>query len=942
MEFIKLKYKKILLVILVAIIIPLIAGGAYYVYEYITSRSTDPMAAIPDDASIIFTTQQPVATWKKLNEESEVWQTFSLSGGLTKLNDALRSIDSALNLNPEYLRMLGNTNIVLSIHTRPEKGNSFLFVQKLPLPFSETMLHRFLNRYGSEVANESFRYRSCKVRANVFGVKNTKVWHTVYKGLFIAAFEPESIRVSIDQIKDKPAINTQKDFLLVNSTSGKSVPGNVFVQFKNMPSVLSVFSAKDFSAGFGKLGNFARWAGLDLIIQSDKLIFSGFTHAQGTDFLKLFGNQKPTLPQALSVLPKTTASFACLSFDNYLNFIDGYNNYLADIQKIDNSGEPTSGIDVSVIENLKQAGISEITVALINSGYKTALENTLVIVRSKNQTLFKQMLAETLASNRQSNSMTINNRTFGYVDFGKFFGNFLYNILPGFKETYYFTVGDDFIFCPSAQNLYRIIGSYVTGETLINDQGFSSMMMGLNEKSNILLYYHPERSAAFHHFLFEDAIAGNLDSQLPSLIAMDGLAIQFSTQNGRFYSTILLKKAMTRSANSTATALAGLIPEDSLSNNIDSSDIISETAMMLPADTNPDTRALWEFRAANYVRSQPVIVGKGNQKQIVFCDTQHQIYSVNASGTLLWKIDSQGEILGLIQEADILGTGQNAIVFNTVDKLWAVDFNGRVLKNFPINLPEYATNSVSVIRSVKSRKTAVYYVSKSNVLYSLDKNGRVNKDWLKPKATSTVTNPLLYFNTQEGEVILVPMISGEMMICTMDGEVKVESSGSFINSNNSEIYLNTTNSKGLMLTTDEKGNLTYITASGPVEKTVFDNFSNKHFFLYDDFDNNGGKDFIYVDDKELVIYDRFKTVMLRHRFPGSIKTKPLVLDVGNRKYLAVLDFTAGGISLIDINGLVNAEPYRATIPFTAGSLNNKKELFMITASGDRVYCYPIR
>ena len=941
-SFRMLKNKKLAVILIISITLPGLAGGSYFLWEYFSTRSMDPMSAVPVDASAIFTTKRPDVLWEKLNKESEVWQTFSMTGGLSQLNDALKSIDSALRMNSDYQDFLGKTSIVLSIHAISPGKNVFLFIQKLPLPFSEPMLHRFLNKYGKEQSAESIRYRSCKIRANIFGKKSIKVWHTFYKGLFIAAFEPETIKRSIDQIKDSPAVNLQKEFVLVNSTSGKTTPGNVFVQFENMPAVLSAFSARHFSTGFGKLGNFARWAGLDLLVQSDKLIFSGYTHAQGTDFLKLFSNQKPAFPQALSILPSKTASFACMSFDDYRHFIDQYNNYLADIYKSENNQPANAALSASVLENLKQAGITEITVALVNSGYSTALENTLVIVRSKNQALFSQMLTETLPSNKRNNKITINGREFGHAGFKQFFGNFMFNILPDFEETYYYTVGDNFIFCPSADNLYKIISSYLSGSTLINDRGFSSLMQSLNEKSNIFLYYHPERSAAFHHFLFEDITAGNLDSQLPSLAAMDGLAIQFSTEGNRFYSTIIIKKAIPTVVSATASALEGLVPEDSLIENPETEGDYPDVSTVMPQDTLPDMRAAWTYITENPIVGQPVILGRGNKKVVMITDTQNQIYCLDDGGKLKWKIRSDNAVIGLIQEADILGTGQTGIVFNTADKLWALDFNGQVYKNYPVNLPEQAMNSVAIIRSRKSRTTSVYYCSKDNAVVCLDKQGRELKSWSKPKADNAVKNQILYFSTAEGEFLLIPMIDGHIMICGMDGSIKSESSSSFVNSNNSEIYLNATNSKGVMLTTDEKGNLTYVNPSGPVEKTVFDNFSNKHFFLYDDFDGNGGKDFIYIDDRVLIVYDRFKTVLLKHSFTGAIKIKPLILEVGKKKYLAVLDHTAGGISLIDLHGLVNAEPYRASLPFTAGSMGASKELYLITASGSRIYSYPIK
>jgi hypothetical protein len=160
----------------------------------------------------------------------------------------------------------------------------------------------------------------------------------------------------------------------------------------------------------------------------------------------------------------------------------------------------------------------------------------------------------------------------------------------------------------------------------------------------------------------------------------------------------------------------------------------------------------------------------------------------------------------------------------------------------------------------------------------------------------------------------------------------------------SEFYVNETNSKGIILTTDYRGKLTYIKANGRMDATDFGEFSADHYFLYEDFDNKAGKDFIYLDGNKLTVFDRFKNVVFSWEFENEIESRPVIIPVSSReKIIGVVSAERGKIYLFDRNGnLLSTPDHVGKTQVLIGSLKRDGQLNMIVGSGNTIYNYYFR
>jgi hypothetical protein len=210
--------------------------------------------------------------------------------------------------------------------------------------------------------------------------------------------------------------------------------------------------------------------------------------------------------------------------------------------------------------------------------------------------------------------------------------------------------------------------------------------------------------------------------------------------------------------------------------------------------------------------------------------------------------------------------------------------------------------------------------------------------WNKIQMKKTVPYPVEHIRAGGKDYMLVTDKNGNITITNRRGETRIRMKKKIVRARNSIFYKNETNSKkGIFLTTDENGQLTYISAKGKTKTTDFGNYSPNHYFLYEDFDGDNSKDFIYLDNNKLVIFNKFKKELLSYTFDNKITVKPVFFYINNRRYLAITDSEAVEVYIFDKRGRAFTNTHiSGTSSIITGSLNNDGKTNLIICSGDKV------
>ena len=364
------------------------------------------------------------------------------------------------------------------------------------------------------------------------------------------------------------------------------------------------------------------------------------------------------------------------------------------------------------------------------------------------------------------------------------------------------------------------------------------------------------------------------------------------------------------------------------------------------AEVESENNVRWKANLDAPLKGKPFIVENptGSICQVVAFDRDNTMYLVGNDGTILWKKPFDEPPLSEVFAVDANNDGKMQLLFNTAHTIQLIDRNGSNVEGYPLRLPFEASNGLSVFDYNGIHDYRVLLCGTDRLVYNYTIRGEEVEGWNRHRAEDQVRQPVQHLVADNKDYLIVSDISGGVRILDRQGRIRIPLTSDMQKSPQADIYTNVTNySKGLFLTSDKEGKLLYITADGALNRTDFGTYSEKHFFLYEDFNGDQDPDFIYLDGQDLKVFDRFRKELFSHHFDVEITTKPVFFNITrNKRLLGIVSEKAREIYLIDRKGnmIVNSGLVGET-PFAVGSLNNNQEINLITGVGNALYNYAI-
>lgn len=373
--------------------------------------------------------------------------------------------------------------------------------------------------------------------------------------------------------------------------------------------------------------------------------------------------------------------------------------------------------------------------------------------------------------------------------------------------------------------------------------------------------------------------------------------------------------------------------------------VYTNVCLSKDAGVESENNIRWKVNLDAPLKGRPYIVEDRAQsnKYVVAFDRQNTLYLIDNNGTILWKKALEEPSLSEVRA--VKGSeGQLQFLFNTAHTLQLVDRKGNNVEGYPVRLPFEASNGLTLLDYNGNGDYRVLLCGTDRLVYNFTLKGVEVEGWNRHRAEDRVKQPIQHLVADNKDFLIVSDISGGVRILDRQGRIRIPLSSDMQKSPQADIYTNVTNSrKGLFLTSDQEGKLLYVAADGALTRTDFGTFSDKHFFLYEDFNGDQDPDFIYLDGQELQVFDKFKNVLFSHHFDVEITTKPVFFNISrNKRLLGVVSEKAREIYLIDRKGnmIVNSGLVGET-PFAVGSLHGDQEINLITGVGNALFNYAI-
>jgi hypothetical protein len=894
---------KIILIILSSIIIVAAGYFGYRYYKHYNQPNINAVLAINPGCVMYAQIQDPRSLLAGLNQDTEWWQSLKNIPSLKKIDDILMHFDSLVAADPWVTEVLEVGNTYLVVDEVSDSHFAFVFLVELPNGNGKTGVNRFLqNVLGKTQTLKERQFQDANISNFRINELEKDFHFSVYRGLFIGSFNPALIERSIGQINDGVPVNINSDFRKMEATAGKNVDANVYINHSSFSHWVSQVTHKKKSSSILALANLGFWSETDLIIKTDEVLLNGYTVT--SDSLNILERYKTT-PQAIKIpeiLPYNTAWMLNMGIGYFADF---YKNNITAFQQDPNARKKfleTNNINLE--KDIFSWVGPEISISTFGKNGNVN-KNHVVVIRTKD-VLKADIILEDL-----STQMALKQRKKEFVKkYGEYtikklflpeFLPFLFG--PGFsslKENYYLAIRDFIVFANDPETLIQVIDHFYNHKTLSENLNYQSFSNNISDNSNIYLYLNTHRSSDLASINFSEPVAKWLKEYKNVLQSFEGLAVQFSYINQMFYTNIYVKYN----------------PEYK--------------------EINPTA---WEFELdANIAKAPSLVTNHRNGKlNVIAFDENKNMYLLDHLGQLKWKLPLVEKPISEVFQVDYYKNGKHQYLFNTSNYIYLIDLNGNYVADFPVKLSASATASLNVFDYNDDMEYRIVIPLNDNKVYNFDIHGKPVEGWNKIQTRATVHNKVEHLVAKNKDYLFTTDENGNVTITNRRGEVRVKMKKDFSKAVRASIYVNETNNKGLFLTTDENGKLAYISSKGKVQYTNFGDFSANHFFLYEDFDQNGSKDFIYLDGDHLIVFDRFKKVLLEQQLEENVSVTPKLFRHMGITYLGLVLSGKNEIMIFDKTGRVyNDELISGSIGFTAGSLNMDNKLNLISGIKNNV------
>ncbi len=889
-------------VIILALII-LLGFFSYSYYRKLKQPIAPVINAIPEDAILIAEFNNIYNLWNTQNESNEIWVGLQQINLFKKTQRDLNFINTIINLNEEIKNVVSSQKSFVSLHLSSSGKTEFLYLCNVPVSFGVEKINEMLKDSGIKDIKKSKKNKTSIFNATT---STTSYYYTIKNGVFIGSINKELVEKSLDQLDNATNISMDNNFINISSTAGKKVDANIYINYQYLSKWIAKSVNTNSIIDIGFFNEIGKWTELDLMIKNKQLLLNGYTSVSNS-FLEIFKDEPPQETGIASVLPEKTILFTNVSFTNYATYYTNYKNYLKSKDQLMSYDKEFNNLNLRVKFNLRDnfiewMGKSYAIVILKSNTYSP--DNIYTVCQVSDINTADSSL-KAIASASQEN---ITNDTRNKIQIPGLLKTLLGNMCPFNQETWFETANDYVIFGNSKQALNQYKNAIINGEILANSKEYISFVSTISNQSNIFTYFNFDYAADFVKNTLDPLNLKNFDTNFAVLKGFHKVSIQYSYTDNRFYTTLNI--GFTKNEN-----------------------IEKVTEIEVVETTNGN-----ETMLDNQIANQPYLVKNttDNEKNILVFDIANKLYCIDKEGSIKWKLNIDGKPLSKIYEVDYLKNNRNQYLFNTENSIYLVDAKGKAVDNYPVKLSKKATSGLCLIDYEKKKEYRILIPTSDKKISYFNIKGNLINDFKSPVLSDLIISPPQHIIFGGKDNILISDKTGNFKILDRKGNERLKLKSPFHKNPLSKFYYD----GKYLITSDISTNIKYISSKGEVENKVFKNISGNTQFVYEDYNNDGNKDFIFLSANELTICKKDGKVIFSYKFKTTVHPNILFYEKTGRGNMMVVLGTDKQLYVFDKNGLMDESiAFKGETLPVISALTETKELFLITGYGNKLLKY---
>lgn len=881
-------------------------------YQRLKTPRSPVLSAIPSTVGLIIEINDPLPFNNKMRTEAQLWEGLSPIEPFKSLDSQLATLDSLVRLNENARNLFTENPLFISAHPSGTDEVQFMLLTETSVMHRISFVENILKSLFEDetlLSRQSFG----GVDIIAFASETETYYFSIYRGVLMGSAHLSLLEDAIFRIKDGSELNQSESFAKIEATLGKRVDGNVYINYQNIFRIIHVLTADAYKPYLSFISDFAGWSGLDINLKNGALILNGFTDASPVDnsYLQLFSEQSPQRIEVTQLLPYNTPSFIFWGFSDFENF----NNNLLKLKERqghlgaykDEMKSFENAIDLCPDKYLVRNICSEIAYAAIQGGSDSDA-GFLLAIKFKDEEKLKQMLATINEKSKATllGGVEVNNyRDFelGHFNYPDIFNTVLGTSFNLSRMDIYCVVGNYLVLGDSRDALVNVINAYLFKRNLANSTSYNNFSNLISASANIHLFFNISQSVQRLQSYLRADIAAEVPAYVNALAHFDGLAYQVSQSHDKFYTNICVNYS-------------------------------SELA-------EDETHSMWEVELgypATYMINA-VHNHNDNSTEIIVTDNNHNLYLIDKNGFTLWKRNIGEPILGDVHQIDYYKNGKLQYLFNTANTIHLIDRNGNDVADYPTRLPFRATNPLAVFDYSNDHNYRLFIANDNNEVVNLDKDANPVQGWNVFKTNHAVEIPVQYIRLLGKDFLLITDKKGEYHILNRRGEVRVSPDAHKVRAPNSPFYtLIGPNRKGMFVTTNKNGQIIKIDFEGKTEIIELVPFSENHYFVFGDFNNNSQNEYIFIDANRVIVYDYFKNIIAEHALSGTVRLNPQTYSENMKHVLSLFTDQAKAIYVLTNNyEIADDFPTSATTPGVIIETQEGVQSFIIAAEGKIVF-----
>ena len=898
--------KQLLSIVFAGIIFFALLVAGYFLYHELKIPIRPAIHAVPANTFIFCKITDPGIFFEKLSANE-------MAGDLRKIEEIgiffkqAAYLDSLINLDKSVGDLFLQNPVYISVN--PIKDGSspgFLFIAGTSNASEYRTLKNFFKLHFKDYSTKE-KHAVGRKESAITKINGTRPFYYAFRdGIFTGSFELSLVVASLVQLDSGKPISDLAGLDKLLISAGKKVDANIYFNYRGLQSFTEdIFNEKRFPGT--NLNSFAGWTELDLLLKPDELLMNGYTWTPDSTgyFLDLFIAQVPQKTACQAILPFNTSYIGWSGISDETSFFRNY--HPLPYYYTNESADSLISDPASQLVNLSGCFYpwigSEMGTATTQSDWKNATRTRYAFFREKSGTYALPFLAgiSDTSGYKPYNGYPV--RQLLKTDllqhlFGPSFA--------GFGKAVYTRIKDYIVFAPTQADLQVFLDAYISGKTLDKNRNYNAFSANIPDKSSLSFYVDLHKYLGDIGSFVHEPLKSFLVKHENILGNFEALSIQFSPVNDVFYTNLYLRYNPVY---------------------------------------RPENLAAWETVLDAGISRGPFLIRNANADTaiIIVFDKQNNMYRVDTEGRIRWKIQVDGPVLSDVFPVNIGRNGTIYMLFNTATSIYMIDEKGNPGPSFPVRLETGASTGMAVAESGKNNDHTLLIPLEDKTVCNLDIKGEKVKRWKNPQSGDIVRTPPQILKKGNKEFIFVTDLSGDLQVFGSKGKTEFQVHDKFRKSINSAIYINQTNSKGTFITTDEKGHLVYLSEKGTVQSTVFKECSPDHYFIYEDFDGNGQKDFIFADQNNVSVYDKFKKVLFTYEFPSRVSYKPVFIRISKQeKLMGIVCADIQQLFIVDQHGkMMNTMGFRSETPIISGSLG-KDRVNILSGAGNTLFNYVLK